>query len=119
MAFDPLRRQGERPVGLLNAFHPGFEIGVVRKGRTLLTLSEKPFAVEELDDRSVFRAGDNGIISHEICEEGAIRTFPSNLYHRVELVDPSNETISVNIRRNVFLARRITYRRDGRSRKAR
>jgi len=97
------------PVRIVGARHHGFEIGVVMKGRVLFTLSESRFASEAPGDRPEFRIGQDGVVEHGVYEAGAIVAFRSGLYHRVEFLDKENCAVSINIRRNLLLARRIRH----------
>lgn len=96
-------------VKLVNAFHPGFEISLLTRGRALITLSRTPFPAEDHDARPELSAEGADIAFHGCVKAGEIMAFPSHLYHRAEFLDQANQIVSINISRNIELARRYPY----------
>lgn len=92
------------PVRVVNAMHPGLEFGVVLRGSVLLTLRRDPFPPEHIDDRPDF-TGATGVVLHRRFAAGDPLMFRSNLYHRIEFLEPDTSTLSLNFNRTVSLTR--------------
>lgn len=92
----PRAIQGISPVRIQNACHSGYEISILVSGRVRLTMSEQPLTENEL------KVKDDG---SDVYEAPEVLCFPSGYFHHVEFLGKQNHVISINLRRNVILAR--------------
>jgi len=65
-------------------------------------------STKQADRRYDFRVGVGGVQHDGIYEAGEVICFSSSLYHRVELLANGDcEMLSINVRGNVLLGRRL------------
>ncbi len=92
---------------IVGAKHRGYEIGIVTRGQVRLTIRRTKFEREEVDAVVNFVEGEDGVVFDREVDAGGIVAFRSDHFHRIEMLAPSTQAISVNLRRNVLMWRGV------------
>lgn len=106
------RGSGNRSLSrIVNAWHEGYEFGVVVQGRVRLTLKKTAFLEESLNSLPRFQVGKDEVILDQIFCSGDSIAFRPDIFHRIEFLDEENCVISLNIDHSVLLKRTTRHRR--------